>query len=59
MVHGQVALVDVGHFISETSQLTGPQCPDEGLHPAVPPLKAVEEFPDGIPVPLEIVVGPQ
>lgn len=48
----QVALVDTGHFISETSMLTDPQCPDEGMHPAIPPPKTVEEVPEGALVPL-------
>lgn len=59
LVQGQVPLIDLGHFVSETGQLTGPQCPDEGFHPAAPPLKAVKELPDGVPVPPVIVAGPQ
>lgn len=56
---GQVALIDAVHFVSESSQLAGPQRPDEGLHPATAPLEAVEEIPNGVPVPIEIQVGPQ
>lgn len=37
---GQIALIDAVHFVSKSSQLTGPQCQDEGLHPATAPLKA-------------------
>lgn len=55
----QVALVDMGHFISENSVLTGPQCPDEGIHPAVPPPKTVEEVPEGALVPPAVKVGPK
>lgn len=55
----QVALVDTGHFISETSVLTGPQCLDEGQHPAVPPPKAVEEVPEGALVPPALIAGPK
>lgn len=49
----------MGHFVSETSQLTSPQSPDEVFHPATPALKAVEEFPDGVLVSPAIVAGPQ
>lgn len=56
---GQVALVDRGHFVSKTGQLTDPQGLDEGFHPASPPPKAVEELPEGALVPPELVVGPQ
>lgn len=56
---GQVALIDAVHLVSKSSQLAGPQCPDEGLHPAAASLKAVEEIPNGVPVPLEFEVGPQ
>lgn len=56
---GQVALVDAGHFVSEIHQLTGPQRLDEGLHPADPPPKAVEELPEGALVPRELARGPQ
>lgn len=56
---GQVALVDAVHFVGQSSQLTGPQSLDEGLHPAAPPLQAVEEVPNGVLVPLVVEVGPQ
>lgn len=56
---GQVALVDMGHFISETSHLTGPQCLNEGLHPAVAPSKAVEEVQEGVLVPKALIGSPQ
>lgn len=52
-------MVDMGHFISENSVLTGPQCPDEGIHPAVPPPKTVEEVPEGALVPPAVKVGPK
>ena len=58
MLTWQVALVDTGHFIGETSVLTGPQCLNEGLHPAVPPPKTVEEFPEGALVPPALIAGP-
>lgn len=56
---GQVALIDTVHFVSKGGQLAGPQCPDEALHPAIPPLQAAEELPDGVPVPPEVELGPQ
>lgn len=56
---GQVALVDTGHFVSQTSQLTDPQRLDEGFYPASPPSKAVKELPEGTLVPPELVRGPQ
>lgn len=59
LVRGQVAPVDVGHFVSKINQLTIPQCPDEGFHPATPAVKAVEEVPDGVLVPLAFQAGSQ
>lgn len=55
----QAAVVYAGHFISETRQLTGPQCPNEGMHPAVPPPKAGEELQEGVLVPPALIGGPQ
>ena len=55
----QVALVDTGHFISETIMLTDPQCPDEGMNPAIPPPKTVEEVPEGALVPPALIGGPK
>lgn len=52
-------MVYAGHFISETRQLTGPQCPNEGMHPAVPPPKAGEELQEGVLVPPALIGGPQ
>ena len=55
----QAVLVDTGHFVSEIRQLTDPQCPDEGLYPAAPPPKAVEEVPEGALVAPALKGGPQ
>lgn len=46
-------------MVSKPSQLTGPQGPDERLHPACPPLEDVEEIPQRVPVPQARVGGPQ
>lgn len=39
--------------------LTDPQCPDEGMHPAIPPPKTVEEVPEGALVPPALIGGPK
>ena len=49
----------MGHFISETSVLTGPQRPNEGMHPAVLLPKTVEEVPEGALFPPALIGGPK
>lgn len=55
----QVALIFASHLVSELRQLAGPQAPDEGIHPAGPPLQAVEQVPEGVSVAQARVGGPQ
>lgn len=55
----QVAQVFASHLVSELRQLTGPQALDEGIHPAGPPLQAVEQVPEGVSVAQARVGGPQ
>lgn len=47
----QVALINSSHLLSQSRELTDPQCPDEDLHPAKPTLELIEEFPECVPVP--------
>lgn len=55
----QVALINSSHLISQSRQLTDPQCPDEDLHPAKPALEIIEELPECVPVPDLPVGSPQ
>lgn len=55
----QVALINSSHLLSQSRQLTGPQCPDEDLHPAKPTLELIEEFPECVLVPQLLVGSPQ
>lgn len=55
----QVALVFASHLVGQLRQLAGPQAPDEGIHPAGPPLQAVEQVPEGVSVAQARVGGPQ
>lgn len=54
-----MAPVDRGHFVSKISLFTGPQRLDEAVNPATPPLKTIEEFPEGVLVAPPVEGGTQ